>query len=223
MDTELSPPVVLHVDDDEAVLDLGAVTFGRSDAEVTVLRHVDPDEALARLASTRVDCVVSDSIKLDDGTPFVVAARELDSSVPIVLFTGTEWEAVRPIAERVDTISYVQKGDGAATELGRQVREHLDSTATDLDDEWSVLCRHDWSDDEELTTRIVEAIEAHTGQAFETLPPLFDSVDADALTSLFSSVDTTGKERAVEVRFVWGEYELLVTDDGIVAVRSPVD
>lgn len=231
MNSQHQPPqrTVLHVDDDESVLDLGRSLLEHDHPDLAVLRYADPDEALAALASTRVDCVVSDSIRLADGTPFVSAVRETDTDVPIVLFTGAAWDDVREVAERTDVAGYVRKGnnDGLA-ELEHRVDTVVDDAGSvehprTLEGGWTVLGRHDWTADVELSTRLVEMLTAHTGRDAETVDPLFETVDTDAVTALLAQSGPEGtrpRERPTEVRFHWGEWELRVTNEGLVALRA---
>lgn len=227
--TSHPPQTVLHVDDDVDVLDLGETLLEYASPGLTVLRYDDPDEALAALSTTPVDCVVSDSISLADGTPFVRGVRALGETTPIVLFTGSEWHTVREVAEAVDAVGYVRKGNAdALAELTRRVQaavygDLVESTRT-FADGWTVVGWYDWTTDGELSTRIVEAVSAHTGVAIETLPPLFDAVDADALTAVLFPIDVSAGARrprptAVDVQFRWADNELLLTNDGLIALR----
>lgn len=220
---------VLHVDDDESVLDLGRSLLEHEHPDIAVLQYADPDEALAALSSTPVDCVVSDSIRLTDGTPFVSAVRETDTDVPIVFFTGSTWDDVREVAERVDAAGYVRKGNvDGLTELEHRIGAVVDDDARvegprTLDDGWTVLGRHDWTAGVELSSRLVELVTAHTGRDAETIDPLYESVDTDAVTALLAPLGPEGhhpRENAVEVRFEWSGLELLVTNAGVVALRS---
>lgn len=221
---------VLHVDDDEQVLDLGRSLLEHEHPDIDVVQYADPDEALAALSSTSVDCIVSDSIRLADGTPFVSAVRETDTEVPIVLFTGSPWDDTRDLAEHVDAAGYVRKGntDGLA-ELEHRIGAVVDDADAvegprTRDDGWTVLGRHDWTADVELSSRLVELVTAHTGRGIEATAPLFDSVDIDAVVALLAPIGADGRRRPHEsptqVRFHWGDWELLVTNEGIVALRE---
>ena len=227
--TSYPPQTVLHVDDDSDVLDLGETLLEHACPGLTVLRYEDPDEALAALSTTHVDCLVSDSISLADGTPFVRGVRARGETTPIVLFTGSEWHTVREVAEAVDAVGYVRKGNAdALAELTRRVEaavcgDLVESPRT-VADGWTVVGWYDWTADGELSTRIAEAVSAHTGVAIETLPPLFDAIDADALTTVLFPVDVAAGVRrpratAVDVQFRWADNDLLVTNEGLIALR----
>jgi CheY-like chemotaxis protein len=218
---------VLHVDDDAELLDLTSVTLGQEWPQVTLRHYDDPDEALAALETTTVDCVVSDSIHLADGTPFARGVRDLDASTPIVLFTGSAWDEVREVAEAVDATGYVHKGTSESlAELGRQVHAVVSQTDSverphTLENGWTVVGRHDWSADVELSSRLVELVTAHTGVDAAVAAPLFETVDTDAVTTLLAPVGggNRDRDRSLEVRFQWLDYELRVTGDGVVALR----
>lgn len=221
--------VVLHVDDDTGILDVGTASLRQTGEDVTVLVHDDPESALETLSSKPVDCVVSDSIQLADGTPFVERARDLDGTVPIVLFTGSEWDAVAETAETIEAASYVRKGSpDAFGELSRRVDAMLDGDEPTvrphtLDDGWTVIGRHDWRTTVDLATTIVEAMTAHTAMDPAVVPPLFDVVDADALTVLLAPREHRGlaaTDTHVETRFEWADHELRVTSAGTIAVRA---
>ncbi len=195
---------------------------------VHILDHDNPESALEALSSTTVDCVVSDSIRMADGTPFVERVRDLDESVPIVLFTGSEWDAVRETAEAVSAAGYVRKGNDAVGELIRRVESVLDGDGEPLytlEGGWTVVARHDWDARVDLSTRLVEAVTAHTGLDAETVPPLFESIDTDAVTDLLAPLTIDGRrarEEHMEVHFEWAGHELLVTNEGVIALR-PLD
>lgn len=223
MGQQSTQPTVLHVDD-EQTLEITTITLRRECPDAAVLRYDDPDEALAALPAAGVGCVVSDNIRLADGTPFVRGVHELAPSTPIVLFTGSTWNEVGDVAEAVRATGYVHKGSpDAISELGRRVRAVVSGEGAverpyTLDGGWTVVGHHDWGTDVELSTRIVEVVAAHTGIDAETTDPLFDAVDTDAVTTLLAP--RSGRRNSdVEVQFQWLDYELLVTNEGRIALR----
>jgi CheY-like chemotaxis protein len=101
---------VLHVDDDPSFLGLTSRLFEREAEGVEAVTAATTEEAFERIERERVDCVVSDSIRTEDGEPFVAAVRRQHPETPVVLFTGTEWEELDPDAVEAGVASYVQKG-----------------------------------------------------------------------------------------------------------------
>ncbi|MFC4357316.1 response regulator [Halobium salinum] len=128
MDRQLS---VLHVDDDPSFLRL---TGRRIDAEEYRTRFVTAttaEEAFSLLDGGRFDCVVSDSIRTSDGESFVVALRRQYPDLPVVLFTGAEWDRVADDAQRAGVTAYVQKSGETSVET---LEQELAAVATDVSD-----------------------------------------------------------------------------------------
>ncbi|MFC7203815.1 response regulator [Haloferax namakaokahaiae] len=121
---------VLHVDDDEAFAELVAVHLERhfDDARVETCR--DGSEAVARLETEAIDCIVSDfQMPEMNGVELLEAVRER-SDVPFILFTGHGSEEVASDAISAGVSDYVQKNPGddqwllLANRIERAVREH---------------------------------------------------------------------------------------------------
>lgn len=226
MNSRSTNPTVLHVDDDESVLDITTSALGHEYPDIALLQYDDPDEALAALAAVDVDCIVSDSIRLADGTPFVRGVRDLDPSTPIVLFTGSTWDEIRDVAEAADAAGYVHKGSpDAVTALGRRVQTLVREAGglerpDTLDGGWTVVGYHDWGDDVELSSRLVEVVTAHTGLDAESADPLFDTVDTDAVTTLLAPrPGGPTPDGPLAVQFQWLDHDLQVTRAGRIALR----
>ncbi|WP_227134004.1 response regulator [Halorubellus salinus] len=98
---------VLHLDDDEAFLDLAERFLEREGLDVRT--YVDPDAALSALED--VECVVCDyDMPACTGLEFLERVRDRDSDVPFVLFTGKGSETVASTAISAGVSDYVQKG-----------------------------------------------------------------------------------------------------------------
>jgi PAS domain S-box-containing protein len=107
------PITVLHVDDDQAFLDLAATFLEREHESISVVTTTSVDEALDVLADGAVDCVVSDlEMPEMDGLEFLEAVRVEHPDLPFVLFTGKGSEAVASKAITAGVTDYLQKGDG---------------------------------------------------------------------------------------------------------------
>lgn len=244
---EMTPPLtLLHVDDDPDFLDVSSSLFADGETFET-LTAPSAEDGLRLLEAHEVDCIVSDFVVSADGTPFISAARDVAEDIPIVLFTGKEWETVSEQAIAADVTEYVQKSGvdeiqavkqrvrqlvtGELTSVGVADENQLDLlptvspvtslavSAAALDEEWRLIGSHDWTSSEELGVTVLEAIEAFTGEDADMFASLFESIDADALQSVLAP-RTDGSERpGIQVRFPYRGYELAVTSDGEVAIR----
>ncbi|MFC6952392.1 response regulator [Halorubellus litoreus] len=107
-------PIVAHLDDDEAFLDLAERFLERKDLDVRT--YADPDAALDALDD--VECVVCDyDMPSCDGLEFLERVRDHDPDVPFVLFTGKGSEEVASTAISAGVSDYVQKGGADAWTL----------------------------------------------------------------------------------------------------------
>lgn len=244
------PPqtTVLHVDDDPQLLELSALSFARAGDDVETVTASNVEAGLDVLESRSVDCVVSDSLRLSDGTPFIVAARRRDPSMPIVFYTAKPWEDVASDAIAARVSEYVRKGDGgdveAVVERARALatgaetptidgetsfegRPHEEETdAADArppetpERTWTVVGVHDWETDDELVTTIVQVMEASTGVDAREAEPLFGVLDAESLETVLKPRSGETPRRDVRVRFPYAGREFSVSSDGVVAVRD---
>ncbi|WP_331235956.1 PAS domain S-box protein [Natronorarus salvus] len=106
---------VLHVDDDAAFASLTATYLERIDAGLSVRSETSVETAVDRLSSTAVDCVVSDyEMPEATGIDFLDRVRELDATLPFVLYTGRGSEEVASEAISAGVTDYVRKGGGTA-------------------------------------------------------------------------------------------------------------
>jgi len=104
---------VLHVDDDEAMLDLTRRFLERIDDAFEVTTAVGAHAGLDVLADADVDCVVSDYQMPElDGLAFLERVRETHPQLPFVLFTGEGSETVASDAIAAGATDYVPKGTG---------------------------------------------------------------------------------------------------------------
>jgi CheY-like chemotaxis protein len=212
---------VLHVDDNEDFLDVSRTAFERrtADGAVDIESVATAEAGLDRLRRGEVDCLVSDSIRLPDGDPLVAVARRVAPEVPVVVFTG---------AERANHVAlgdaYVRKGGSDDfARVATAVRELL--TTDPIGDDWTLVGRHSWTAPVELATTIARSVAAHLDRDVLDLPPLYESIEPEALCTL---LDPTGagpdpeSERdpmGTRVRFSYAGVEVLVTEGGHVGVR----
>jgi CheY-like chemotaxis protein len=201
---------ILHVDDDPDFLALSRAVLadfeGVSDVETTT----DVPEALERVAAGDVDCLLGDSLVTPDGDPLVVAARRSAPDLPIVVFTGHEWSAVGATAATAEATGFVRKGVGCFDRL-RGILEAID-------DDWPApgavtLARHDWAGPDELVVTLAGALATIRAATPETVEPLGEWIDVEALETLLSSASGD-----VAVSVSVGATSLLVGGDGRVAI-----
>ncbi|WP_254273317.1 HalOD1 output domain-containing protein [Haloarcula marina] len=65
---------------------------------------------------------------------------------------------------------------------------------------------------ETISATVVRAVAAVDGRPVETLPPLMDAVDPDALDALFENTEFG------EMAFVYADHRIVVSADPVVAV-----
>jgi DNA-binding response OmpR family regulator len=216
---------VLHVDDDPEFVTLSERVFDEDD-RFELRTAVDGQEALDLIDEEAVDCLVSDSLRLPDGESFVAAARREHSALPIVLFTGKDWTEVADEARDIDAAGFVRKAqpghfDTLRTRLARLAASPTDdgtepfvrgATSESVgDDDWRVLARHEWGEDELCVTLLRAAERVLDGKRSERL---YDAVDADSLESLLDHGDAETR-----VTFRFNGREFAVDGTGRIAVR----
>ena len=84
--------------------------------------------------------------------------------------------------------------------------ENMDASATTV--------QHNWRKSNRPSIAIVEAVSAATGQEPTDLPPLQETVDADALDTLLD-----GQSSSVAVSFQYADTVVSVDADGSIEVR----
>ncbi|WP_267639985.1 PAS domain-containing response regulator [Haloarchaeobius amylolyticus] len=105
---------VLHVDDDEALLDLTKTMLEREHDSMVVETETDAHEALSKLdGDATYDCIVSDyDMPGMDGLTFLSAVQERHHDLPFILFTGKGSEEIASRAISAGVTEYLQKGGG---------------------------------------------------------------------------------------------------------------
>ena len=104
---------VLHVDDNEQILDLTATYLERKSEGISVVSESDPSKALEILADEVIDRVVSDfDMPQMDGLKFLEVVRSEHEDLPFILFTGKGSEEIASEAISAGVTDYLQKGMG---------------------------------------------------------------------------------------------------------------
>ena len=120
---------VLHVDDDEGILDLYTTFLEKNHDLLSVHSKLDPMEALDYLETTDIDCIVSDYDRPGlDGIEFLEQVREKYPDLPFILCTGKGSEEVASEAISKGVTDYLQKGTG--TEQYELLANRIDNAVT---------------------------------------------------------------------------------------------
>ena len=231
-----STPRVLLVDDDPDFLRLAKRQLG-SNQTFELVTASTGEEAVELLGERSMDAVVSDSVRAS-GESFLRAAREIDSDVPLILYTGSPWEDVADDAIAVNVTDYMRKGSTTIQTVERRLASllSLDDVAGDessgrdvsivppqprLGQRWETITRFDPATPRtDLDVLIVESIADYLGVDPESLDALYDSVDADALAELVLPRTADGDQPRVVVRFEYAGEAVAITSDGQLAVDT---
>ena len=102
---------VLHVDDNEQILNLTATYLERKSETISIVSETDPSKALELIDEKRIDCIVSDfDMPQMDGLKFLEAVRAEHPELPFILFTGKGSEEIASEAISAGVTDYLQKG-----------------------------------------------------------------------------------------------------------------
>lgn len=71
-----------------------------------------------------------------------------------------------------------------------------------------------------ISEKVLEEVAEAEGVEVLELPPLYDSIDADALDSLLSGTATDDRPEAIEITFRYCDYAVSIDGDGTVEVFS---
>lgn len=105
---------VLVVDDDSAMVELTATHLSRLLTEATVRTETDPKDALDRVTSEQVDCIVCDyDMPGWTGLDLLEQVRRTDPQMPFILFTGKGSEEIASEAISAGVTDYLQKRAGS--------------------------------------------------------------------------------------------------------------
>lgn len=116
---------VLHVDDQQGILDLTTTMLQREDAQFEIETATSVSDGCDRLADTAFDCVISDyNMPGQTGIEFLETVREEYSDLPFILYTGKGSEEIASDAISAGATDYLQKGAGTEqyTVLANRVR-----------------------------------------------------------------------------------------------------
>lgn len=84
--------------------------------------------------------------------------------------------------------------------------------------------RHDWAENDNISTTILLAVSDLTGRSVDELAPLSDIVNPDALDELLRPDEAApGREPPVSVAFEYEGYEVTVRRDGHIKIQPLED
>jgi PAS domain S-box-containing protein len=227
------PPLVIHLDDDDAFL--GACKRFLEKHDLSVRTTTSPSEALEHLEE--IDCVVSDyDMPAMNGIEFLEQVRERDEDIPFILFTGKGSEEIAGEAISAGVTDYLQKGTGSeqftvlanridnaieryraeqrAAESDQRIRrvyERIDDGFVALDTDWRYTYVNERgaellnrSPEEMLGTTVWEAFPSTVGSNFESA--LREARETSSPTSLEEFYAEGGQ---------WLELRIFPDDSGI--------
>lgn len=107
------PIPILHVDDDEAFLQLTESSLLDIDPELEIRQTTDPTEVLNRITDEDIECIISDHrMPQLTGIELLNRVRSNHSDLPFILYTGHGSEEVASEAISAGVTDYVSKGGG---------------------------------------------------------------------------------------------------------------
>lgn len=110
--TDRDRTTVLHLDDDEDLLEITKRSLERDHPEMRIETLTDQSAALELVSE--VDAIITDYV-MDgmDGLEFIEAVREREGDLPVVFFTGRGSQEVAAEAFRLGVTDYLQKSAGS--------------------------------------------------------------------------------------------------------------
>jgi PAS domain S-box-containing protein len=101
---------VLHIDDNEAFVDVASSVLEREGSNISVAPVTSPGDAFDRLEKEQFDCLVSDyDMGQTNGIEFLERVRQEYPDLPFILFTGKGSEEVAAEAISAGATDYIQK------------------------------------------------------------------------------------------------------------------
>lgn len=216
---------VLIADDVPEEAEFYADYVGRQGG-VTPVTALSSREALERLDDRSIDCLVSDSLRTDDGESLVAVAKERWPDLPVLLHSGHPRETLP-----VDVVDgYLQKGSApeGQTTLDALVAAIDELTtpdgpaAEDPRRDWDTLGTYDWVEEASPTVTALQALDDRTGVDVDTMPPLYETVEPDAVDRFLTHAAGSPSAADSHVQFTVGSYLLRLSADGT-AELAPAD
>lgn len=221
------PVTVLHVDDDQAFLDVLERSVAALDASIDLTTATSATEATDLLDERSFDCVVSDYVTAPDGEAFLRTVGERFPELPLVFVSGKSLDALPDRAIRSMLADHLEKRSSGLFEalvdsVHRQVSGAADSTAQrafleEATPERTLVRTIDV--DDHPVYDVLDVLAGARGTDVGDLPPLYECVDVDALETILSA-DHSVTDSTVEVRFAYDSFDVLVSTDGALFVHD---
>lgn len=124
---------ILLVDDESNFLDFTRTYLNREEEEFSLITETTAQAGLERIASNRIDCVVSDYHMPEmDGIEFLEEVRSENPQLPFILFTGEGDNEIQEEATAKGATAFLNKNpipDQYVT-LSNQIRESVGLAVT---------------------------------------------------------------------------------------------
>lgn len=244
-----STPTVLLVDDDAEFLDLASQLFDRAgvssltatsaqeglslleartvdcavsdslvlpDGEplVSALRRVAPDVPIVLFTGQPWEAVADDALAAD-------VSEYVQKGHPHAVTSLVD--RVRHFA-RVDDVAPLERVAGpgvAAMPLDEAVSSQSVSLGSaEFGPAWAIIEEFDFDGPDEIDAVIIGALADYADVDVDAVAPLYETIDADALSAVLCPRLNGEPRKDVQVRFPFAGFELAVTGTGLVAVRS---
>ena len=136
MSARPKPIHVLHVDDEPGLADLASTLIERDNEAMLVQTETDPRACQKQLEddSVSVDCIVSDyDMPHLDGLELLERVREMNPTLPFILFTGKGSEEIAAEAISKGVNDYMQKEPGTEhyKVLANRIEHHVQQVRTE--------------------------------------------------------------------------------------------
>lgn len=216
-------PNALFVDDDPNATELYAEYFARS-ANFTPMTALSAEEALTDLERSDVDCLVSDSVYTGDGDPLVEVVKSSYPELPVMLYSGREPSDLPTHAAdgylKKATASEETKPLNAPGESVHRLIAAADSgPGEESSEEWHCLGVFDWTETPDVSATVLSAFAEETGVDLAEAPPVFETIDPDALGALMAHRTTRDTSAEVSVQFPFEGYTIRISSDGSLQYR----
>ena len=228
---------ILFVDDERQLLSVLASNLEENIESLDVVTASNATEAVERLESIAIDCVVSDyKMPGSDGLELLERCRERDPDVPFILFTSKGSEDIASRAIDADVTDYLQKDLGAeqltllsnriknavaerraqaaAEDAVRHLRRIHDRVADGylgLDEEFHITYL-----DEEAAVLLENSRERLLGERlWDVLPDAVDSPLQDEFRRALAADTSVELETYYEPYRTWFDMRAFPADDGL--------